>query len=283
MNELALFAGTGGGILGGMLAGFRTVCAVEIDRYCRRILLARQNDGILPPFPIWDDVRTFDGRRWRGIVDVVSGGFPCQDISIAGSRAGIEGGKSGLWQDMARIIGDVRPPFVFVENSPAIIIRGIDRITSDLARMGYCSEWGIISASECGAFHNRRRFWLVAYSDSFRQLQQTRDQPEKRDRSGICGTHVSNSDSHTIQGLVSQSQSDGFGRQAGLYDRAGGTSCGEAGQAEPRVDRVVDRVANRMDRLRAIGNGQVPRVVAVAWATLSVRAMAPGPGRRPLP
>ena len=84
MNELALFAGAGGGILGGKLLGWRTVCAVEWEQYPASVLCARQNDGFLPPFPIWDDVQTFDGKPWRGIVDVVSGGFPCQDISVAG-------------------------------------------------------------------------------------------------------------------------------------------------------------------------------------------------------
>jgi DNA (cytosine-5)-methyltransferase 1 len=84
LNELALFAGAGGGILGGHLLGWRTVCAVEWEPYPASVLCARQNDGLLPPFPIWDDVQTFDGNPWRGIVDVVSGGFPCQDISIAG-------------------------------------------------------------------------------------------------------------------------------------------------------------------------------------------------------
>ena len=89
MNELALFAGAGGGILGGRLLGWRTVCAVEIDPYARRVLLARQADGCLGRFPIWDDVRTFDGKRWQGTVDVVSGGFPCQDITAAGKGSGI--------------------------------------------------------------------------------------------------------------------------------------------------------------------------------------------------
>lgn len=109
MNELALFAGGGGGILGGHLLGWRTVCAVEFASYQREILLARQRDELLPKFPIWDDVRTFDGRPWRGRVDVISGGFPCQDISAAGGGAGIEGERSGLWREMARIVCEVQP------------------------------------------------------------------------------------------------------------------------------------------------------------------------------
>lgn len=96
MRELALFAGAGGGILGGHLAGWTTVCAVERDAYRAAILALRQNDGFLPPFPIWSDVESFDGRPWRGLVDVVSSGFPCQDISVAGPGAGLNGGRSGL-------------------------------------------------------------------------------------------------------------------------------------------------------------------------------------------
>src|SRR3990172_6916360 len=103
MRELALFAGAGGGILGGVLLGWRTVCAVEINAFCARRLMQRQNEGHLSPFPVWDDVRIFDGKPWRGIVDVVSGGFPCQDISAAGTGDGIDGERSGLWREFKRI------------------------------------------------------------------------------------------------------------------------------------------------------------------------------------
>ena len=102
MNELALFAGAGGGVWGGKLLGWRTVCAVEWEPYAASVLAQRQNDGFLPPFPIWDDVRTFDGKPWRGVVDVVSGGFPCQDISIAGKGAGLDGERSGLWKEWCK-------------------------------------------------------------------------------------------------------------------------------------------------------------------------------------
>lgn len=136
MNELALFAGAGGGILAGHMLGFRCVCAVEIDGYARSVLLARQDDGSLEPFPIWDDIKTFDAVPWRGMVDVVSGGFPCTDISVAGRGAGIDGEASGLWAHMARVVRDVRPRFVFVENSPALTTRGLGRVLGDLAALG---------------------------------------------------------------------------------------------------------------------------------------------------
>ncbi|MGR2681597.1 DNA cytosine methyltransferase [Chromobacterium haemolyticum] len=164
MNELALFAGAGGGILGGHLLGWRTVCAVEWEPYAAAVLAARQNDGILPPFPIWDDVRTFDGRPWRGLVDVVSGGFPCQDISAAGAGAGIDGARSGLWREMARIIGEVRPPDVLMENSPLLVRRGLAVVLGDLAALGYDAQWACISASDLGAPHERDRIWLVAHA-----------------------------------------------------------------------------------------------------------------------
>ena len=169
MRELALFAGAGGGILGGHLLGWRTVCAVEDDAYAASVLVARQNDGCLAPFPIWDDVRTFDGRPWRGIVDVVSGGFPCQDISAAGKGAGIDGERSGLWREMARIVSEVRPRFVFVENSPLLVQRGLAVVLTDFAKMGYDARWGIVSAADaifsCGdprLYHERERCWIVA-------------------------------------------------------------------------------------------------------------------------
>jgi len=163
MNELALFAGAGGGILAGELLGWRCICAVEFEPYCAAVLAQRQNDGVFPACPIWDDVRTFDGRPWRGRVDVVSGGFPCQDISAAGKGAGISGERSGLWAEFARIIGEVRPRFAFVENSPALTSRGLDRVLGDLAALGYDAEWGVLGAADVGAPHQRDRIWIVAW------------------------------------------------------------------------------------------------------------------------
>ena len=163
MNELALFAGAGGGILGGKLLGWRTVCAVEWDGYARDVLVARQNDGCLDPFPIWDDVQTFDGHPWRGRVDVISGGFPCQDISCAGKGAGIEGERSSMWKHMARIINDVRPREIFIENSPQLAVgRGLGTVLSDIAKMGYDARWGVMGAHHVAAPHKRDRIWIVA-------------------------------------------------------------------------------------------------------------------------
>jgi len=162
MNELPLFSGAGGGILGGKLLGWKTIYAVEIDSFAACILCVRQNDGLLMPFPIWSDVCRFDGRPWRGLVDVVSGGFPCQDISSAGKGVGITGAKSGLWSEFARIIREVEPPFVFVENSPFLATRGLGHVLGDLSEMGFDAEWCVLGADSVGAPHRRERIWVLA-------------------------------------------------------------------------------------------------------------------------
>lgn len=168
MNELALFAGAGGGLLASKLLGWSTVGAIEIEKYPRDVLLQRQRDGMLDPFPIWDDVRTFDGKPWRGLVDVVSGGFPCQDISAAGKGAGLAGSRSGLWFEYLRIVGEVRPRFVFAENSPNLRTRGLGTIIEGLTSLGYGVRWGVLGAWHIGAPHKRDRMWVLAHAPSER-------------------------------------------------------------------------------------------------------------------
>lgn len=232
MNELALFAGVGGGILGGLLCGFCCVCAVEIDPYARAVLAARQNDGTLKPFPIWDDIRTFSGEPWRGIIDVVSGGFPCQDISVAGKGAGIDGAKSGLWREMARVICEVEPRFVIVENSPALLVRGFGTVLGDLAAMGFDAKWGVFGAYHVGAPHKRERLFIVAtHPDRERQQEQRRPQSTAATLAGSERDHWWTS--------------------------------------EPDVLRVADGLPVRVDRIRGLGNAQVPSVVKLAWDTLT--------------
>ena len=274
MNELALFAGAGGGILGGHLLGWRTVCAVEREPYAASVLMQRQNDGILPPFPIWDDVCTFDGKPWRGIVDVVSGGFPCQDISAAGNGAGIDGERSGLWREMARIIGEVRPRFVFVENSPLLISRGLAVVVGDLAEMGYDAEWCCVSASDCGAPHKRDRIWLVA-SDPKREplrneaVKNLEPKEPERSQPRLHGCDRNVADTSQLQ--RNGCNLDGQGRKISEPGNGNGGPPPRNSRwpTEPDVGRVADGVAARVDRLKAIGNGQVPRVAAAAFAMMA--------------
>jgi DNA (cytosine-5)-methyltransferase 1 len=246
MNELALFAGAGGGILGGHLLGWRTICAVEWEPYPASVLCARQNDGLLPTFPIWDDVCTFDGKPWRGIVDVVSGGFPCQDISIAGGGGGIDGKRSGMWKEMARIICEVRPKFVFVENSPMLTSRGLGRVLGDLATMGFDAKWGVLGASDVGAPHRRERIWIVAKISNTKRIRWHTGndaQLETNKTIGPTGT------------IRIESSIKGFD--------------GNSWETEPDVCRMVNGMADAMDRLKALGNGQVPLCAATAWNILS--------------
>jgi DNA (cytosine-5)-methyltransferase 1 len=295
MNELALFAGAGGGILGGHLLEWRTVCAVEWNAYAAGVLVARQNDGLLPPFPIWDDVQSFDGRPWRGRVDVVSGGFPCQDISVAGKGAGLDGERSGMWRHMARIVREVEPRYVFVENSPALTFRGLDRVLGDLATMGYDARWGVLGADDAGAPHKRERIWIVA--DASRRWRPSDQLCARRDEPWVCGEKLADANQprarcgrnrpeaqplHGCQGSVADADSKRrSGRRGAVVENADDVddrrACAKrrslGGNAwwstEPDVGRVAHGVAARVDRLRAIGNGQVPAVAALAWQILS--------------
>ena len=269
MNELALFAGAGGGILGGHLLGWRTVCAVERDAYAAQVLAQRQNDGALKAFPIWSDVCSFDGRPWRGLVDVVSGGFPCQDISVAGNGTGIDGARSGLWAEMARIVGEVRPRFVFVENSPMLVGRGLAVVLGDLAEMGYDAQWCIVSASDIGAPHQRERCWVVAYDNRLRQLQSAGGEQEFRVGASERSESMADTSGQHVEGLIAR-LADSEVWQRSLKGQAG--SCGYGVRrwpTEPGMGRVANGVANRVDRIKALGNGQVPRVAATAFGILS--------------
>ncbi len=235
MNELALFAGAGGGILGGKLLGWRTVCAVERDAYAAQILAQRQNDGILRPFPIWSDVTTFDGKPWRGIAEVVSGGFPCQDISSAGKGAGIAGARSGLWKEFARIIGEVRPRFVFVENSAMLTTRGLGVVLADLSSLGFDARWGVISAANCGAPHKRERIWIVAHAKRSECWEEPHDGASRR-----------------VGGQFKHMAWDGNWESA-LREFRG----------------MDDGLAYGVERTDTIRNGQVPIVAATAFRILS--------------
>lgn len=272
MNELHLFAGAGGGILGGMLLGHTCVCAVEIEPYCQQVLLQRQRDGILPKFPIWDDVRTFDGKPWSGFVDIVCGGFPCQDISAAGKGAGIRGKRSGLWKEFARIISQIRPDYVFLENSPMLTIRGAVRVVGDLAKMGYVGSNGVLGAEDAiwnlgdpCADHERKRIWFCgknSNSDRFRKLQSERSQQDKRER--VCDS-CQTIPNTTIKGLEGISREGLHGTRRASIKPAGNSWW----SSEPGICRVANGVAHRLDRLKAVGNGQVPAVVKLAWRILT--------------
>ena len=316
MNELHLFAGAGGGILGGMLLGHTTVCAVELEEYPRRVLLQRQRDGILPHFPIWDDVCTFDGRPWRGTVDVICGGFPCQDISSAGKGAGIAGERSGLWKEYARIIGEVRPKYVFAENSPLLRTRGLAVVLEDLAEMGYDARWGVLGAWHAGAPHKRDRMWVLAWDTNrvneqevggvcrgetthasgvcgegsedlaHANLQHGERRPkpqqptgasgESRDQLARCGVEVDVAHSEMLYTQGCEVRPREVESGGGCFrNRWWDKDPAEQESSQSFVGRVANGVADRVGRLKAIGNGQVPEVARLAWETLACNPESP--------
>jgi DNA (cytosine-5)-methyltransferase 1 len=175
----SLFSGIGGIDLGFEWAGIDTLWQVEIDPYCRNLLEMR-----FPNAARYEDVNKVGSHNLQP-VDIISGGFPCQDISYAGKGAGIDGSRSGLWSQLHRVIGELRPRFALIENVPALLKRGLDRVLSDLADIGYDAEWQVISAKDVGAPHLRKRVWIVAYTQHSADRTNGGQEGEKKSVQGI--------------------------------------------------------------------------------------------------
>jgi DNA (cytosine-5)-methyltransferase 1 len=258
LTNISLFSGAGGLDLGAKLVGgFKTVAYCEFDRYAQAVLMSRMRDGGLDDAPIFEDVRTFDGRSLKGRIDVVSGGFPCQDVSIAGARAGIKDGtRSGLWGVFARIICEIKPRFVLVENVGGLLSidegGGFGLVLRDLAILGFNVEWNLRGACQFGAPHTRERVFIVGHSRHIYPRASAME-PRKADfgnRKPVEGFGFKG-------GIIHQS--------VGPVGRAPGREGKTAWPSEPRINRVVDGVADQLDRLRLCGNGVVPQQAAPAW------------------
>ncbi len=252
LRVLSLFAGIGGFDLGlERTGGFETVAFCEIDPFCRKVLAKHW-----PNVRQYEDVRTLtaDTLARDGIsVDVICGGFPCQDISPAGKKIGIDGIRSGLWSEYARLVCDVRPSFVIVENSSAILNRGVDRVLGDLAESGYDSEWQCIPASALGAPHGRDRFWLVAYPhDESEPDCAFDDEAQGLSRSSFSHDAANPEPRKLTLGRVME----GIGRisEPASWDRLWELENSPIGMG------VANGFPGRMDRLRALGNAVVPQI-----------------------
>ena len=285
VRELHLFAGIGGGILGGMLLGHRCVGAVEIDRHCRKVLEARQLEGILPKFPILEDVRAFDGRPWRGKVDVVCGGFPCQPWSSAGKRLGAADPRH-LWREMARIVDEVRPRYVFAEN---VALAAFAEPWRDLRGMGYRVPPALrLGAWQLGAPFFRDRWWLLAADAVSGQQSQDEQEPVtwscRAPRAGEAAPDADQVREHAVavDGQVAGACQAGDAHGSRLAQRQGEPRDARAElspafgatwrAAAPRLRRLVSGSARRVDsrraRIAAVGNAQVPAVAAAAFLEL---------------
>jgi len=224
-TELSLFSGAGGGLLATKwLLGSTIVGYVERDEYCQKVLRARIRDGLLDDAPIFSDVRTFNGRPYRGRVDCITAGFPCQPFSVAGKRKGADDERNG-WPDTIRIIREVQPQFCFLENVPGLLSEYFSVVLGDLAEAGFDAQWCVLGASDVGANHRRKRLWILADSHKVR----SHDTSPKRELEGKRSCQ----------------------------------SCWWA--IEPNMGRVAHGVARRVDRLKALGNGQVPLVAKTAF------------------
>ena len=281
MHELSLFSGAGGGLLASHLLGWRVVGYVESDAYCRGVLRRRMEDGMLDEAEVFGDVREFirEGyaEAYTGMVDVVTAGFPCQPFSVAGKREGA-GDKRNLWPETMQVIRLVGPRYVFLENVPGLLNSGyFPTILGDLAEGGYDARWRVLSAAELGAPHKRDRLWIVAHATS---------QQDNRERENCeCGRDRMGRNKETTQcnnGKTNNNGTDRRGQDVADAERLRelqqeGREQNERGwvgdiswwSAEPDVGRVAHGVPSRVDRLRALGNGQVPIVAATAWRLLT--------------
>ena len=327
--ELSLFSGAGGGLLGSKLLGWTTVGYVENNDYCQKVLAQRIEDGILDQAPIFGDINGFiesgAAKKYKGFVDVVTGGFPCQPFSTAGKRKAQDDSRN-LWPQTLAVLCDVRPRYALLENVPGLLtVNGggyFAQILADLAEARFDARWCVLGADDVGAPHRRKRLWIVAtYQDALgsgrmvRETQegrvQVREQRELSPRGGerISGNppDVADSDSGgtlrrsgrttgTIQETPSRTKSKGTRFTPPAFDSSSDVAdsdserrrlretdrkdAEDAGQSsrrseygywdvEPDVGRVAHGVASRVDRLKAIGNGQVPLVAATAWKLLS--------------
>ena len=253
LRELHLFAGAGGGILAGKMLGHRCVGAVEVNEFCQQVLRERQQDGTLESFPIINDVCTFDGTAWRGKVDVVCGGFPCQPWSNAGKRRGASDPRH-LWPQMARIINEIRPQYVFAEN---VSLAAFAEPWRDLRAMGYRVPPAIcIGAAHVGAPHRRLRWWLLAAdSNSVRKHAVAVNAEVEIAPQSTC-------DSHCKRLEIGQSKQSNTQQKLTPVERT------DWWKSEPNVGRVAHGVPARVHRLRALGNAQVPAQAVEAWSIL---------------
>jgi len=291
LNAIDLFSGYGGITLA-LKEYVRPIMYCEIERYCQGILLSRMDDRSIPFAPIWNDVTTINGELFKGLVDIVYGGFPCQDISVAGKGAGLAGERSGLFKEIVRICKEASPQFIFLENVPAIRTRGAIEVQEAMASIGYDTRWCTLSAAEVGANHKRERWFCLAHSNhnrfrkSIQQECKFKSQEPADTWSDGEVQSVANPDSlrklskqgrhegfsHKGNGVIPDSDSAGLQAKRSEVDSAGpfkyGALHSEWWAIEPGVGRVANGVADRTHRIKALGNGVVPLQVKTAFEIL---------------
>lgn len=273
IDTMHLFAGVGGGLLADLILGHRPIIAVEWDKYACKVLRERAADGWFPGLRVWEgDVRLFDPSEYAGRVDCIHAGFPCQDISVAGNQAGIgKETRSGLYREVIRIAGVVRPRYLFLENVSAIVNNGLGAVLADLAALGYDAQWLCLRASDCGANHHRDRWWLLADSNKKKPagLRFGTEQEHAKPRSTSKHGDVADTmrQRQPGQGQFIHPSDCAAGSQGQTSDAVHECVNG-FWQVEPDVGRVADGVPSRVHKLKGLGNAQVPIQAAVAFSIL---------------
>ena len=302
MNYLDLFSGIGGFALGAYWAGmrFENHYFSEVEPYAVELYQKRFPDAI----PLGDITKH---KEWE-LADgqyIITGGFPCQDISVAGKGAGIEGSRSGLWSEYWRIIREIRPRYAIIENVSALTHRGLDVVLSNLAEIGYDAEWTDIRAEDMGAPHRRERIWIVAYpnSDSAGLQERRRAEPVREEQPAAqhmgeemadTGQFTEGYEGNGLDRRYPDSQAKGFGATPGdgladggeemadtdskrpqererqtteTIQRAdsGDRETGTYWAVEPNVGRLAHGVSRRVDRLKGLGNAIVPQIAELLF------------------
>jgi DNA (cytosine-5)-methyltransferase 1 len=265
VNVLDLFSGIGGFSLGLERAGMRTIAFCEIERYCRAVLAKRW-----PDVPCHPDVRELTADRLGERVDLICGGFPCQDISLAGDGAGLAGKRSGLWSEYHRLINELRPRWAIIENVSALRSRGLDIVLGQLAASGYDAEWYCIPARAVGAPHQRDRIWIVAYPNVARRNErrepnsgppQPRLEASLRHHLSRLRPDLANAQrlgrDQMVEPVTPGAEREGTSDPPEYTSLTGGWSWWEV---EPNVGRVADGVPSRVDRIKSLGNAVVPQI-----------------------
>lgn len=236
------------------MLGWRTVCAVECNTYCQKVLIQRQNEGTFEPFPIWDDIRTFECKEWIGKVDIITAGFPCQPFSLAGRQHSKQDSRN-MWPHTIRIIKEIQPTYAFLENVPGLLSKEyFKEILEGIYEAGYNVKWKCLSAQECGAPFQRNRLWMLLWMGNA-SIKEGNHRKSSQDQS------ITNISSNRLQNtnmeekiLTTITSSDWW-------------------SSEPDVVRVVSRIPHRVDRIKGLGNAWVPRVAAKAFLELKGKYM----------
>lgn len=289
LRGLDLFTGIGGITLA-LQEWVKPVAYCEIEPYCQSVLLQRMQEGHLPAAPIWDDVRTLSAEELPK-VDIIYGGSPCQDISVAGTGKGLEGKRSGLIFEVFRLIDEAKPSFVFLENVPNVRTKGAERICKELSERGYDMRWCMLSGGDVGTRHKRERWFLLAYAKGKRTEELFKGIWKKSNASGkdVADASGVRRDERACEEVRSEGKAGKHEKLGNLceevsdaeckrlhegHKRKEGSSsrCGRQLQSdwsvEPDVGRVVNGLPYRVDRIKALGNAVVPLQAREAFKLL---------------